>query len=133
MTATLINGSGIMQIHVYSTELGVGSWNGQPWGRARLATESIGNMSLTLTNMVQDSTYEVEVLSTGAQVILPGTADATGIAVLSIPVYTVGDAKNTLKVKVRKASASPYYQSYETQVVAALGSQSLFINQLSDE
>jgi hypothetical protein len=100
--------------------------------RQLLPTDPIGSMTLTLTNIVPGSTYDVEVLSTGNQVVTPGTAAGSSV-VLTIPVYISGSVNNSLRIKVRKGSSSPYYQPYETQVTAAVGSQSLFINQLSDE
>lgn len=99
--------------------------------RQVLPEDSIGNFALTLTNVVIGSVYDIEVLGTGA-LITSGTAASTSVALL-IPVYTNGDPKNSLRIKLRKASAAPYYQPFETQAEAIIGAQSIFINQLTDE
>jgi hypothetical protein len=100
---------------------------GMVLGRMRLATEAVGAFNLTLTNVVVGSQYEIEDYL-GASITM-GTAAASSVA-LSIPVYA---ANNTIKIKVRKATASPFYQPYETQATAVVGAQSIFVNQLSDE
>lgn len=97
-----------------------------------LDTDAVGILKLTLTNVVPGSIYDVEVFSTGTPSIPPGTVDGTSIT-LMIPVFPAGSVKNTLRVKIRKSTASPYYIPYETQVIAVDGSQSIYINQLSDE
>jgi hypothetical protein len=99
--------------------------------RQRLATDSIGNFDLTLTNVVIGSRIHVEVASTGVTVT-DLVADAT-TEVITIPAYVAGSASNDLKVKVRKASASPYYRPYDTQVTALVGSTSIYVLQQSDE
>lgn len=104
---------------------------GVSFERALLPTDPIGSMSLSLQNVVVGSIYEVEVLTTGTQIAV-GTASSSTVA-LSIPVYSAGNASNSLRIKVRKGSASPYYQPYETQATAAIGSQSIFVNQIIDE
>lgn len=97
-----------------------------------LPTDPQGNYALTLTNMVPGSVYEVEPYAGGASLVL-GTADATGQVLVNIPVYPGGTSVNTLRVKVRKGTADPFYQPYETQVIAVAGSNSLYINQLLDQ
>lgn len=105
--------------------------NGVALEQAPLPTDPVGSLALSLRNVVVGSTYDVEVWSTGQQIA--SGAVATSTVVLSIPVYAPGDAKNTLRVKLRKSSGSPFYQPYETQVAAQSGAQSIFVNQLSDE
>lgn len=96
-----------------------------------LPSDPVGIMTLRLTNVVPGSTYDVEARTTGEK-ILAGTAEASTV-ILTVPVYLSGDAKNDLRIKVRKASSAPYFQPYETQATAAVGTQSIFINQLPDE
>ena len=58
---------------------------------------------------------------------------ATGASeVFTVPYYTNGNANNDLKVKVRKGTAAPKYQPFETQVTAGAGSQSVYIAQVAD-
>lgn len=128
---TLINRVAGFAIHTHGSDLGVATRANQFWGRARLPTEPIGTMMLTLTNVVPGSTYDVEVAGTG-EPVMSGSAAASSVT-LAVPVYQPGSASNDLRIKLRKASAAPYYQSYETQTTAAVGAQSIFINQLTDE
>lgn len=96
----------------------------------RLPSEAIGNFTLTLTNVVVGSTILIEDIS--ANVAYSGTASSSTVS-LSLPVYAYGSTKNSLVVKVRKGSATPYYRPYETQVTAALGTQSVYVSQIPDE
>lgn len=100
--------------------------------RTLLSTDAVGLMALTLTNVVVGSVCEIERTADNSQAVTPQTA-ASSTVVFSVPVYPSGDPKNTLRIKVRKGSATPYYQPLETQVTATLAAQSIFINQLSDE
>jgi hypothetical protein len=99
--------------------------------RGRLATDSIGNFSLTLTNLVIGSRVHIQVTSTGVAVD-DIVADATSETMV-IPAYSPGSANNDLTIKVRKASATPFYRPYRTQVTALVGSQSIYIEQQLDE
>jgi hypothetical protein len=99
--------------------------------RMRLSTEPLGMFELTLTNMAPGSRYEVETLA-GALIEMD-TVGSTGSVTVLVPTYAVTDEKNNLRIKVRKSSEAPYYQPFETQAVAVVGAQSIFINQLSDE
>lgn len=102
-----------------------------PVATQRLPTDSLGTMTLRLTNVVAGSTYDVEAVGTGAKV-LAGVAESS-LLVLAIPYYANTGTNNEMRLKIRKASEAPYYQSYETQFTAGPGVQSIFINQLSDE
>lgn len=97
----------------------------------RLPTDVIGSMTLRLTNVVPGSTYDVESVDDGSKV-LAGRADSS-LLVLTIPYYANTGTNNDMRLKIRKASEAPFYQSYETQFTAGPGVQSIFINQLSDE
>lgn len=99
--------------------------------RGRLPTDSIGTFNLTLTNVVVGSRVHVEIVSTGAAVH-DSVAGATTV-VISLPAYTPGSASNELKVKVRKASESPFYRPYSSQVTALVGAAGIYIEQQLDE
>lgn len=99
-------------------------------GQLRLPTDPIGNFSLTLTNVVVGSAIQVE--STTGQVVLNRTAVAPTEA-FAVQAYAVGSPLNNLRIKVRKGSASPYYQPWETQATAVVGSQSIYVSQIPDE
>ena len=95
--------------------------------RGRLATDSIGNFSLTLTNLVIGSRVHIQVTSTGVAVD-DIVADAPS-ETITIPAYSPGSANNDLTIKVRKASATPFYRPYRTQVTALVGSHSIPVEQ----
>lgn len=101
------------------------------FGVARLPTDSIGNYMLTLMNVVVGSAIQIEAEG-DATVFANLTADsATEIIVL--PAYAAGSPNNDLRIKVRKGSAAPYYQAYETRATAVVGAQSIFVSQIPDE
>lgn len=99
-------------------------------GVARLPTDAIGIFTLTLTNVVVGSSIQVETQSGTA--LYNGTA-ATSSPVIPLSAYGIGSPYNDLRIKVRKGSAAPYYQPYETLTTAFAGSQSIYIAQIPDE
>ena len=97
---------------------------------ARLATDSLGNMTLTLTNVVVGSRIRIEEQVAGT---LVDERTATGTTeVFTVPVYSGGSASNDLRIKVRKGTSGPKYQPFETLAVAAIGTQSVYIAQVAD-
>ena len=58
---------------------------------------------------------------------------AASTVVLSIPAYVSGSANNTLAIKVRKATATPFYRPYDTQTTALVGSAAIYVTQQLDE
>lgn len=99
--------------------------------RSRLPTDAVGTFALTLQNCVVGSTYRVEVQSTGAQVAV-GTISAS-TTVLTLPLYPAGNAANNLRVKLRKASASPTYRPFESVTVASAAGALIYCSQELDE
>lgn len=89
-----------------------------------------GVMSLSLLNLAIDSVIRIETLAGIA--VFEGVADSAAEAI-SVPVYVLGSPLNNLRIKVRKGSASPYYQPWETQATAVVGSQSIYVSQIPDE
>ena len=82
--------------------------------------------TLTLTNVV-----------VGSRVFIRDQANTTThydqIAAgptVEITVTVYGDSRDNWRIKIRKASAAPYYQAYETLMTAAAGSSSIYVNQL---
>ena len=104
---------------------------GELYSLGRLPTDSLGNYILTLTNVAVGSAIQIQAAASGAA-ILNTTAAAETVA-LTIPAYAAGDAGNNLRIKVRKGTASPYYQPYETLITAFVGSASIFVSQNLDE
>lgn len=82
--------------------------------------------TLTLTNV-----------AVGSRVFIRDQANTTthydqiaASSTVEITVTIYGDARDNWRIKIRKASAAPYYQSYETLMTAAAGSSSIYVNQL---
>lgn len=98
-------------------------------GAQRLPNEPIGLFNLTMTNVVTGSKWRVEELD--------GTLRQAGVAAsatVTVALDVYGSAgRNTLVIKIRNASGEPFYRAYETQVTAASGAQSIFINQERDD
>lgn len=97
-------------------------------GQNRLAGEAIYNLTLTLTNVVSGSAWRVE--ETDGTLIDSGTASGT-TATASVPYY--GSTRDVV-VKVRKGTASPFYQPYDTHVsIDGTASISQYVAQITDE
>ena len=101
----------------------------------RLPTEPLGQVVLTLTNVVVGSRYRIERQGEGS--LATPTANAEGVAGAStVPItldyYATGNANNSLRIKVRKASADPRYKPYETLVTLTALAQSVYIAQTPD-
>lgn len=89
-----------------------------------------GTMNLSLQNVVVGSAIRIE--TQAGEAVLDGVADST-TEVIPVPVYVLGSPLNNLRIKVRKGSASPYYQPWETLATAVVGSQSIYVSQIPDE
>lgn len=83
---------------------------------------------LTLTNVV-----------VGSRVLVRDQADTTthydqiaADSTVEITVTVYGDTRDNWRIKIRKASAAPFYQPFETLMTATAGSSSLYVNQLPD-
>jgi hypothetical protein len=113
------------------TDLGVRSTKSGVFGRQRLPTEPIGTFTLILTNVVVGSAVLVEDQA-GTTTFYNGTAAAAQVT-LSLSAYAAGSSLNDLRIRVRKGSASPYYQPWETLATAVIGSASIYVAQVSDE
>ena len=99
--------------------------------RQPLSTDPIGTFALTLTNVVVGSAIQVED-QLGTTTLYNGTA-ATSTPLINLSCYAGGSALNNLRIKVRKGSSAPYYIPWETVTTAIVGSQSIYVAQISDE
>ena len=104
---------------------------GGVFARQRLAGDSIGLFALTLTNVVPGSAVQIEVAASGA--VLSNQVAASSSVSVTLPAYVAGSAGNSLRIKVRKGSASPFYIPYETLATAFVGAGSIFVSQTPDE
>lgn len=107
-------------VHLGSVSLGV----------ARFSTDPIGNFALTLTNVVTGSAIQIE-SQDGTTTLHNGTASGSTVNI-TLQAYAAGSPLNDLRIKVRKGSAAPYYQPYETLTTAVVGAQSIYVSQIPD-
>lgn len=94
----------------------------------RLPSEPISTTTLTLTNVVSGSAWRVEDTADNSQVDA-GTASGSTVNA-SVPWF---GTDRTLRIKVRKGTASTYYKPFETQAVVGGSTVSVFISQIPDE
>ena len=96
----------------------------------RLPTEPIGTTTTTLTNLIDGSAIQIESQdgsTTFHNSVVVGTSKS-----INLSVYAPGNPLNDLRIKVRKGSAAPYYQPYETLATAVVGSLSIYVSQIPD-
>lgn len=98
---------------------------------APLPSDAIGTCVLTLTNVVIGS--RINIRDQLGTITFYDDLAAASTVVISLDVYSAGSALNNWRVKVRKASSSPYYQPYETLMTASVGSTSIYVYQITDE
>lgn len=99
-------------------------------GVARFSTDQIGTFSLTLTNVVTGSAIQIE--SQDGSTTLHNSTAAGSTVNITLQAYAAGSPLNDLRIKVRKGSAAPYYQPYETLTTAVVGAQSIYVSQIPD-
>jgi hypothetical protein len=100
------------------------------FGVARLPTDPVGTFTLTLTNLVVGSAVQVETLAGAA---VENRTASSGTEVFALSAYASGNPANNLRIKVRKGSAAPFYQPWETLATATPGSASIYVSQIPDE
>lgn len=98
--------------------------------RLSLPSDPVGIFTLTLSNVVVGSAIQIEATN---GTILHTTTAASSTEVLSIQAYAGGSPLNSLKIKVRKGSGSPFYRPFETYTTAIVGSQSIYVSQIPEE
>lgn len=84
--------------------------------------------TLTLTNVVVGS--RVHIRDQADTVTHYDQVAAASTVVIPITVYS--DSRDNWRIKVRKASAAPYYQPWETIMTATAGSSSIYVSQIPD-
>ncbi len=99
--------------------------------RQALPTDPIGTFTLTLTHLIDGSALQIE-SQDGTTTLHNSVVSGTSKTVI-LSVYSAGSPLNSLRIKVRKGSASPFYQPYETEATALVGSQSIYVSQIPDE
>lgn len=111
-TATL---DAVRDIGCFEFDLGYGSWP---------ATHT-----LTLTNVVVDSSI---LIRDQADTTTHYSAVAASSTVV-IPITVYSDSRDQWRIKVRKGSAAPYFQPFETLMTATAGASSIYVAQISDQ
>lgn len=96
-----------------------------------LPTDPIGAFALTLTNLVVGSVVQVEDQA-GTTTLHNSTVGASTLLV-NLSAYAGGNPLNSLRIKVRKGTASPFYRPFETLTTAVIGAQSIYVAQIADE
>lgn len=97
----------------------------------RLPTDPIGTHTLTLSNVVVGS--RVHIRDQADTTTLHDAIAAAATVVIPLSVYAAGSPLNNWRIKVRKASAAPYYIPYETLLTANVGASSIYVSQIPDE
>ncbi len=105
------------------------SLGGLSVGVFRLPTDPLYYMELTLENIVVGSRYRITRQSTGDE-LATGVAASTTEVISGVPVY---ESNMLMAVTVRKASGSPNYKIFDTNVYAAKLGASVYILQQLDE
>ena len=96
----------------------------------RLPTEPVGSHALTLTNVVVGS--RVAIRDQANTTTLYDQIAAASTVTIPLPVYSLGSPLNDWRIKIRKATDTPYYRPYETLTTVAVGSSSIYVSQLPD-
>lgn len=105
------------------------------YSNARLSTDALGSMTLTLTNVVVGSRYRIERQDDGS--LATPTANAEGVAAsstvaITLDYYSPGSANNNLRIKVRKGTSAPKFAPFETLATISAVAQSAYIAQVAD-
>ena len=108
---------------------------GQILARLPLSTDSVGVMTLTLTNVVVGSRYRIERQGDGS--LATPTGNAEGVAAAStvnitLDYYSGGSANNDLRIKVRKGTSAPKYLPFETLALAQQSGALTYVSQTPD-
>lgn len=109
-----------------SYQVGSGQYSYQ-----KIATDSIGQFSLTLLNVVVGSVVSIQRTSDSSEIY--NTTASVSTVVCNLPAYTIGNDSNSIAIKVRKGSSAPYYKPYVTYDTSYVGSKSIYVSQINDD
>lgn len=125
---TLYDGENIVLVGLDTAD--IGQWpipgTNVNFGQTRLPGEALFNVTLALANVVVGSAWRVE--ETDGTLIDSGTAAASTVNV-SVPYY---GSDRSVTVKVRKGTAAPKYQPFQTQATITASGASTFVSQVAD-
>lgn len=97
----------------------------------KISSDSIGQFSLTLLNVVVGSIVSIQRTSDNTEIY--NTTATVSTVTCNLPAYIVGNSFNDIAIKVRKGSSSPYYKPYSTLDTAYVGSKSIYVSQIKDD
>lgn len=106
------------------------SMAGLSFGVAALPTDYLFTVSLTLQNVADESRYRIEDTADDSE-IASGVQSGTGDIVISGIGYA--GTSRTMRIKVRKATATPIYRPFETLAVVGATGGAAYILQSLDE
>lgn len=98
---------------------------------SRYATDPIGTCVLTLTNVVIGSRIHITPQNDATNSLYDSVAGASTVPI-TLSVYSAGNALNDLRIRVRKGTAAPKYQPFETLATLTQAPQSIYIAQVPD-
>lgn len=96
----------------------------------QLPTDPVGSFALILENVVPSSSIQIS--SVSGISLYNGVADVSTNTIV-LDAYAGGSALNSLVIKVRKGSGSPFYRPFETYTTAIVGPQSIYVSQIPEE
>lgn len=133
MTIALLGVHRMVDVFDYSTTQKpvVGGVGMSAFAVQRFPTDPIGVFTLTLTNVVPGSRVHVEKQSDGTEYY--DAVAASSAVTVNLNTYAAGSPGNDLRIKVRKGTGSPTYKPFETLATAIVGSQSIYVGQITDE
>lgn len=111
-----------------------GKWstsNGEALSRQPLPNDPVGTFTLAIDGIVPGSAIYIRDQA-DTTTIYSGTATSSN-ETLQLQVYSPGSPLNSLRIKVRKGSSSPFYRPWETLATAVVGSQSIYVSQIPEE
>lgn len=96
----------------------------------QLPTDPVGSFALTLENVVPGSSIQISSVS---GISLYNGVSVTSTYTIVLEAYVGGSFLNSLVIKVRKGSGSPFYRPFETYTTSIVGSQSIYVSQIPEE
>jgi hypothetical protein len=104
--------------------------------RTSLPDDPIGTHALTLQHVPAGARVQVED-ENGTTVLSSEIATGTNGTFVTysktLQVYAGGSALNNWRIKVRKASETPFYRPYETLMTATVGASSIYVSMIQDD
>lgn len=135
MTATLLSSGPVPAMAtMVSYPTNRGQWSNAglvSLSKQSLPNDPIGFHTMTLQNVVIGSRINIRDQD-GTTTLYDQIATLSEVTI-SLQVYAAGSPLNNWRIKIRKASASPYYQPYETLMTSFVGNSSIYVSQIPDE